>query len=118
LVELRRSPTLLRNVALWIAAVGLFTTPEMRVTGDPSGLNSSTTADASLPEGHPSVVDQVGWTVRLPLAGVRLRWPGSEPLAARANPAVSSPTPAIMPTAAKIKTTRRTPEAAPHLTLS
>ena len=105
------------KVALWIAEVGLATTFEMRLAKDPLVLNSDTTADAWKSVGHPSVVDHVGCWLVAPLAGFRVRLPGSRVLAAKASPAVRSPAPPIMPTAAK-STTRRRNLTARHLSLA
>ena len=85
----------------------LLTAGEMRLASVPSGLNSLTSAEAWKFFGQPSVVDHVGVRVVAPLAGVRIRLPGSEPLAASANPAVTSAAPVVMPTSAKSITARR-----------
>jgi hypothetical protein len=97
------------------AAVGAFTTFETRLAKLPLVLNTDTTADFWKPVGHPSVVDQVGVDEAAPLAGLRLRLPGSKLLAARANPAVSSPAPAIIPSAPVSKNARRIPVTVLHL---
>jgi len=105
------------KVAFWIAVVGFSTTFEMRLANDPSVLNSDTTADFWKPDGHPSVVDQVGCRLDAPEAGFSVRLPGSRVLAAMASPAVRRPAPPIMPTAAK-STTRRRTLTARHLSLA
>jgi len=107
-----RAPTLPFSVPL-NALVTALTAGEMTLTRAPLGLNSASWADVQLLVGHASVVDHVGVALRLPLDGLRDRLPGSDPTpAARAIPAVSSPTPPIMPTAAKSTIPRRTPVAA------
>jgi hypothetical protein len=96
----------------------LLITVEMRLRSVPSGLNSSTRADPWKPFGQPSVVDQVGVRVVAPLAGLRIRLPGSEPFAASASPAVTSPAPVVIPTSPKNMTARRTLLAVRHLLLA
>jgi len=76
LVDDSRLVMLPSNVALVIGAVGLFTTPDTRVAGVPSVLNSSTAAEALLPDGHAVDVDHVGCVVPGPLAGFSVRLPG------------------------------------------
>jgi hypothetical protein len=111
LVALMSSPMGAWNVALVIGAAGAFTTFEMRLAKDPSVLNSDTTAEPRKPVGHASVVDQVGWLEEAPVAGLRVRLPGSRVLAPRASPAVSRPAPAIMPTAPRSTNSLRIPVA-------
>lgn len=100
------------------AAVGLSTTADMLPATDPSVLNSDTTAEPWKPVGHASVVAQVGCVETGPLSGVSVRLPASSVLAAMAKPAVSSPTPAIMPTVAKATASRRIPVGVRLLALS
>ncbi len=111
------APTLPSSVPL-NAAVMPTTVGEIRLTSVPPLVNSASWADPWKPLGHPSVVDQVGAgdRVRAPLDGFRARLPGSDPTpAARANPAVSSPAPAIIPSAPMSKTARRIPVTVLHL---
>ncbi len=93
----------------------LLTAGEMRLTSVPSDLNSDISADTWKPAGQPSVVDQVGVWVAAPLAGLRIRLPGFEPVAAIANPAVRSAAPLIMPATPTSNTARRILPAVRHL---
>jgi hypothetical protein len=104
-----------RRSRLKPVGLGLATTSEIELAKLPSVLNSDIWADAWKPVGHPSVVEAAGVSDALPLAGVRLRLPGSEPFAASANPAASSPAPVIMPVRPKSKAARRTILALRHM---
>jgi hypothetical protein len=78
----------------------------------PLSVNSSTSADPWKPDGHASVLPQVGCVVSAPEVALSVRPPGTVPTAAIANPAVTRPVPAIMPTIAmnRVARRRRAPE--------
>jgi hypothetical protein len=102
-----------------VDAVTALLTFEMELAKLLSVLNSASWADPWLLAGHASVVFAVGVSVVAPLAGVSTRLPGSDPTPeASANPAVTSPTPAIMPTAPESTTPRRILVAVRHLNFS
>jgi len=116
--KVARRLSLKSSVPLNPAVRPWLTTGEMRLLNDPLVLKSAIWADTWKPAGQPSVVDHVGCSEVAPVAGLRLRLPTSEPLAANANPAVSRPTPAIMPSAPETTTRRRSPAAARLMSLA
>jgi hypothetical protein len=91
------------------ALVTLVTVGEALVAMLPSAFSAYRTADTWKPAGHPFVVDQVGVKVVAPLGGWKLRLPGSVPVTASAAVAVSSPAPAVNPSA---------PRSTSHLTFA
>jgi hypothetical protein len=85
----------------------VFSTLEMPLTKLPLSVNSSTSADPAVADGHAVVLPQVGSVVRGPEVTLSVRPPGMVPTAATANPAVTRPAPAIMPTVPRSKVVRR-----------
>jgi hypothetical protein len=89
----------------------------------PDRSNSTTTADPWLLAGHAVVVCHFGVELSAPLVTtepetVSCSWPGADPTAASANPAVSRPAPPAMPTSPRSRVARRTVQAVRHLAVA
>jgi hypothetical protein len=102
------SPTVLWNVAPETTSDAGLTTSEMPLTKVPLAVYSMTCADPWKPAGHAVVVDQVAWVASGPVAGDSCSWPGPEPTAASANPAVTKPALKVMPIIPRIRFARQT----------